>query len=218
VNEPTRVEPLILTLRGQKVILDADLAELYGVQTKRLNEQVKRNADRFPEDLMFQLTAQEWENLKSQIVTSNGELLRSQIVTLDKDVDNEPDTPNRSQFATGLSVNKSDKSNRSQFVTGSQRHRDPRFLPRAFTEHGAMMAAMVLNSPEAVAMSLFVIRAFIRMREQLAANAAILKRLAEIDKTLLEHDQALGLIWEQLQPLLAPPPDPPKRRIGFHQN
>ncbi len=91
-------------------------------------------------------------------------------------------------------------------------------MPFVFTEHGALMAAMVLNSPEAVAMSLFVIRAFVRMREQLAANAAILKRLAEIDKTLLEHDQALGLIWEQLQPLLVPPPDPPKRRIGFHQD
>ena len=89
-------------------------------------------------------------------------------------------------------------------------------LPAVFTEHGALMATMVLNSPEAVAMSLFVIRAFVRMREQLAAKAMILKRLAEIGKTLLEQDQALGLIWEQLQPLLAPPPDPPKRRIGFH--
>lgn len=91
-------------------------------------------------------------------------------------------------------------------------------LPAAFTEHGAMMAAMVLNSPEATAMSVFVVRAFVRMREQLAANVAILNRLAEIDKTLLEHDQVLGAIWEQLQPLLAPPPDPPKRRIGFHQD
>jgi hypothetical protein len=190
MNEPVQIEPLILTLRGQKVILDADLAGLYGVQTRRLNEQVKRNADRFPEDLMFQLTEQEWHNLKSQFATSSLE-----------DVGYE-----------------ADEANRSQFATGSQRHRDPRFLPRAFTEHGALMAAMVLNSPEAVAMSLFVIRAFVRMREQLAANAAILKRLAEIDKTLLEHDQALGLIWEQLQPLLAPPPDPPKKRIGFHQD
>jgi hypothetical protein len=210
MNEPVRIEPLIFTLRGQKVILDADLAGLYGVQTRRLNEQVKRNADRFPEDLMFQLTEQEWHNLKSQFATSSLE-----------DVGYEADEANRSQFATGSSERaetEQDKCNRSQFVTGSQRHRDPRFLPRAFTEHGALMAAMVLNSPEAVAMSRFVIRAFVRMREQLAANAAILKRLAEIDKTLLEHDQALGLIWEQLQPLLAPPPDPPKKRIGFHQD
>jgi uncharacterized membrane protein SirB2 len=78
------------------------------------------------------------------------------------------------------------------------------------------MAATVLNSPEAVAMSVFVVRAFMQMREQLAANAAILKRLAEIDKTLLEHDSALRIIWTKLQPLLAPPPEPPRRRIGFN--
>jgi hypothetical protein len=88
-------------------------------------------------------------------------------------------------------------------------------MPYAFTEHGAIMAASVLNSPEAVAMSVFVVRAFVQMREQLAANAEILKRLAEIDKTLLEHDRALHAIWQQLQPLLVPPPDPPKRKIGF---
>ena len=169
MNEPIRIEPLILTLRGQKVILDADLAGLYGVQTKALNQAVKRNADRFPEDLMFRLT----ETEKAEVVTNCDHLIRLKF------------SPQR---------------------------------PAVFTEHGAMMAAMVLNSPESVAMSLFVIRAFVRMREQLAANAMILKRLAEIDKTLLEHDQALGLIWEQLQPLLAPPPDPPKRRIGFHRD
>ena len=99
-----------------------------------------------------------------------------------------------------------------QFQTASGRG-----LPSiAFTEHGAIMAATVLNSPEAVAMSVFVVRAFMQMREQLAANAAILKRLAEIDKTLLEHDSALRTIWTKLQPLLAPPPEPPRRRIGFN--
>jgi hypothetical protein len=204
MNEPRLIEPLILTLRGQKVILDADLAGLYGVQTKALNQAVKRNADRFPGDLMFQLTAQEWSNLKSQIVTSSLQAVQEDKVAC-----------LRSQLVT-LNRGESDAANRSQIVTGS--HGGRRKLPVAFTEHGAMMAAMVLNSSEAVAMSLFVIRAFVRMREQFAANAAILKRLAEIDKTLLEHDQALGLIWEQLQPLLAPPPDPPRRRIGFHQD
>ena len=191
MNEMKLIEPLILTLRGQKVILDADLAEIYGVQAKVLNQAVKRNANRFPEDLMFKLTAQEWRSLKSQFAASSLQRAENEEVG----------------------------SLRSQYVTlkvGRGQHR--KYMPFAFTEHGAMMAAMVLNSPEAVAMSLFVIRAFVRMREQLAANAAILKRLAEIDKTLLEHDQALGLIWEQLQPLLAPPPDPPRRRIGFHQD
>ncbi|HEY5233850.1 MAG TPA: ORF6N domain-containing protein [Verrucomicrobiae bacterium] len=90
-------------------------------------------------------------------------------------------------------------------------------LPFAFTEHGAIMAATILNSSEAVAMSVFVVRAFLQMREQLAANTAILKRLAEIDRTLLERDSALRAIWTKLQPLLAPPPEPPRRRIkGFN--
>ncbi|HEY1717162.1 MAG TPA: ORF6N domain-containing protein [Verrucomicrobiae bacterium] len=165
------IESLIFTLRGQKVILDADLAELYDVPTKRLNEQVKRNADRFPEDFLFQLTREEAE-----------EMQRS-----------------RSQFAT------------------LKRGQNLKYLPFAFTEHGAIMAATILNSPEAVAMSVFVVRAFLQMREQLAANAAILKRLAEIDRTLLEHDSALRAIWTKLQPLLAPPPEPPRRRIkGFN--
>ena len=104
---------------------------------------------------------------------------------------------------------------RSQFVT-LKRGQNIKYLPHAFTEHGAIMAATVLNSPEAMAMSVFVVRAFMQMREQLAANAAILKRLAEIDKTLVEHDSALRVIWTKLQPLLAPTPEPPRRRIGFH--
>jgi hypothetical protein len=112
------LESLILSLRHQKVILDADLAGLYGVPTKALNQALKRNLERFPEDFCFQLTLAEWEDL-----------------------------------------------NRSHFVTGSQRHRDPRFLPRAFTEHGALMAANVLNSPEAVKMSVYVVRAFIKQRD-----------------------------------------------------
>ena len=176
------IESLIVNIRNQKVILDADLAELYGVPTKVFNQAVKRNTDRFPEDFIFQLTDQEWSNLKSQFVTSS------------------PD----------------DSTMRSQFVTASKRN--IRHRPHAFTEHGAIMAATILNSPEAVAMSVFVVRAFMRMREQLAANAAILKRLAEIDKTLLEHDSSLRAIWTKLQPLLAPPPEPPKRHIGFNRD
>jgi hypothetical protein len=170
-------------LRGQKVILDADLAEIYGVPTKRLNEQVKRNADRFPDDFLFQLTLEEAEEMQRS---------RSQIATASLAA-----APMRSQIATASKRN--------------IRHR-----PHAFTEHGAIMAATILNSSEAVAMSVFVVRAFMQMREQLAANAAILKRLAEIDKTLLEHDSALRAVWTKLQPLLAPPPELPKRRIGFN--
>ena len=183
------IESLILNIRNQKVILDADLAQLYGVPTKVFNQAVKRNVERFPEDFIFQLTAHEWSSLKSQIVTSSLEKPQTEGVV----------------------------PNWSQFVTSSKRHRGAAYRPIAFTEHGAIMAATILNSPEAVAMSVFVVRAFMQMREQLAANAAILKRLAEIDKTLLEHDSALRAIWTKLQPLLAPPPEPPKRRIGFNR-
>jgi hypothetical protein len=182
------------------VILDADLAEIYGVPTKRLNEQVKRNADRFPNDFMFQLTVDERNSL------------RWQFATLNEGIEYQGDVKNRSQIVTG-----SDEAPlRSQSVTlkdGRGQHR--KYMPYAFTEHGAIMAATVLNSPEAVAMSVFVVRAFVLMRERLAANAEILRRLAEIDKTLLEHDGALAVIWEQLQPLLTPPPEPPRKKIGF---
>jgi alanine-alpha-ketoisovalerate/valine-pyruvate aminotransferase len=105
----------------------------------------------------------------------------------------------------------------SQIVTTSKPQRRRRSnLPWAFTEHGAVMAANVLRSPKAIQMSVYVVRAFIMQREVLATNATILKRLAEIDRTLLEHDSALQVLWKRLQPLLAPPPDKPKRKIGFH--
>ena len=189
------IETLILNIRNQKVILDADLAELYGVPTYRFNEAFKRNRERFPDDFAFQLTAEEFAGLRSQMTDVNS----SQIA----------------MSSSQAVVSKGSVPNWSQFVTSSKRHRGAAYRPFAFTEHGAIMAATVLNSPEAVAMSVFVVRAFMQMREQLAANGAILKRLAEIDKTLLEHDSALRTIWTKLQPLLAPPPEPPRRRIGF---
>jgi hypothetical protein len=166
------VAPLIRTIRGLRVILDTDLAKLYGVETRALNQAVKRNQDRFPGDFNFQLTPAEAADVLR---------LRSQIVIL---------------------------------KTGRGRHL--KYAPFAFTEHGALMASTVLNSPRAVAMSVYVIRAFVKMREDLAANSAIFKRLAEIDKTLLLHDGALRDIYQKLRPLLEPPPAPPKPEIGFH--
>ncbi|MDX2250709.1 MAG: ORF6N domain-containing protein, partial [Nitrospira sp.] len=160
------IESLILTIRGHKVMIDADLAGLYGVETRTLNQAVKRNTDRFPKDFMFRLNAGE----KSEVITNCDHLRRL-------------------KFAKSL--------------------------PFAFTEHGAIMAATVLNSQQAVSMSVFVVRAFVQMREHIAANAAILKRLAEIDRALLEHDTALLDLYEKLLPLLQPLPDPPKPRIGF---
>jgi hypothetical protein len=184
------IETLIFNIRNQKVVLDADLAELYGVPTYRFNEAFKRHRERFPEDFAFQLTADEFASLKSQFVTS-----KTQAV-----------------------VKQTDATNSSQFAMSSGRHRGAAYRPWAFTEHGALMAANILRSRRAVEMSVFVIRAFVRIREHLAANAAILTRLAEIDKTLLEHDSALSAIWTRLQPLLTPPPEPPKRRIGFNRD
>lgn len=166
------ITSLIFEVRQQRVILDADLARIYGTSTKALNQAVKRNRKRFPEDFAFQLGVKESEMLRSQIVTSN------------------PEQP---------------------VSRGGRRYR-----PWMFTEHGALMAATILNSAQAVRMSVYVVRTFVLMREQIAANAAILKRLVEINKTLLEHDQALGAIWRKLQPLLQPSPDPPRREIGFH--
>ena len=185
------IESLILTLRGQKVILDSDLAELYGVPTFRFNEAFKRNRQRFPDDFAFQLTAEEFAFLR---------------------------TPNSSQIAMSsspISAGQPGAQNASPFVTSARKHRGAAYRPWAFSEHGALMAANILRSESAVAMSVFVVRAFMQMREQLAANAAILKRLAQIDQTLLEHDSALRSIWTKLQPLLAPPPEAPKRRVGF---
>jgi len=173
VESSERLEPLIFTARGRRVILDADLARVYGVATKGLNQAVKRNSERFPEDFAFRLGAAEAGGLRSLI------------------------------------------QNRSQVVTGSQKHRDPTIQAWVFTEHGALMAANVLRSAQAVRMSVYVIRAFVRLREEIATNDAILKRLAEIDRTLLQHDSALRDIYRKLLPLLQPPPDPPRRGIGF---
>ena len=196
-QKPPSDEPLsqlpIFEIRGQRVILDTDLARIYGVETKKFNQAIKRNRDRFPADFAFQLTANECRNLKSQFVTSSLQIS-----------DNKDDTSNWSQIVTS-----------SEFAAERSKHRGKTYLPWAFTEHGCLMAANVLRSERAVCMSVYVIRAFVQMREQLTANAEILKRLAEIDKTLLEHDQSLQIIWMKLQPLLAPPPVPAKKPIGF---
>ena len=162
---------LIQTIRGQRVILAADLAKLYGVQTHRLNEAIRRNKVRFPTDFMFQLTRQE------ALAHS-----RSQIAILN---------------VQGANI---------------------KHLPYAFTEHGALMAVNVLKSKKAVAMSVFIIRAFVQQRESLAANDAILKRLAEIDHTLLQYDASLCDLYDKLLPLLRQPPDPPKPTIGFRES
>jgi len=178
------ITTLIMTVRGKRVILDAELARIYGVPTRRLNEQARRNADRFPPDFAFVLTEREVADLKSQIATSSG------------------------------------GPNRSQFVTGST-HGGRRKLPMVFTEHGAIMAANVLRSKRAVQMSVFVVRAFIRMRQMLVEQRGLARKLAELEEELTArldvHETAINEILGQIKRLLSSPPEPepPKRRIGF---
>ena len=167
----TSVAGAILVVRRQRVILDADLAALYGVTTKRLNEQAKRNQNRFPEDFLFRLDAAETDSL-----------------------------------------------NRSHFATGSQKHRNPRFPPFAFTEHGAIMAATLLNSPRAVEMSIYVVRAFVQLRELLSSSKELAERLdqleARIEKKLASHDDAIAAMLSAIRELMNPP-SARRRSIGF---
>jgi hypothetical protein len=181
------ISSVIRTIRGQKVILDYDLARIFGVPTFRFNEAVKRNRKRFPADFLFQLTSEAFESL------------RSQIAILER------------------------KSNPSQIAIGSQKHRNPRHLPYAFTEHGAIMAANVLNSPRAVQMSVFVVRAFIQMRELLGTTKELANQLAALEKKLTArldgHEVAIVEVFRRVMDILDPPPalpEPPKRKIGFH--
>jgi hypothetical protein len=160
----------IFTVRGKRVILDSDLAELYDVPTKQLNQQVRRNPGRFPPDFAFRLSPDEWE------------------------------------------------VNRSQFVTGSEKHRDPRSLPFAFTEHGALMAAGVLNSKRAIEVSIFVVRTFVAMREVLAEGGELTRRLDELERALegrlAKQDQAIAEIFAAIRALMKPT-DNRQRPIGF---
>jgi hypothetical protein len=160
------VESRVLILRHQRVILDVDLAQLYAVPVKRLNEQVRRNQERFPADFMFQLNSKEHEALRSQIATS-----------------------------------KKGRGGR-------------RYTPFAFTEHGAIMAATVLNSERAVAMSVFVVRAFVRLREMLATNRRLAGKIDELENRLDTHDSTIQDLIEAIKELMTPE-DPPRKRIGF---
>jgi phage regulator Rha-like protein len=158
-------QDLIHRVRGQAVILDADLAALYGVTTKRLNEQIRRNRQRFPEDFAFQLSEQEWNALRSQFATSN--------------------------------------------ERGGRRYR-----PYAFTEHGAIMAANVLNSERAVQMSVAVVRAFIKLRRMALSVEALARKVNQLEN---KYDERFRFVFDAIRELMTPP-DPPRRRIGFSKD
>jgi hypothetical protein len=164
------IEAKILNLRGQKVMLDADLAELYGVETKVLNQAVKRNADRFPEDFMFQLTPAEHGSLRSQIVT---------------------------------------------LKIGRGQHR--KFMPYAFTEHGALMLGNVLKSARAVEASLLVVRVFVRLRELVSTHKDLSAKFDELERKVSGHDQAIAGLIHAIRELMKMPDPKRKRPIGFAQ-
>ena len=170
-----QIGSLIRTIRGQKVILDTDLARIFGVPTFRFNEAIKRNRERFPDDFLFQLTREEQKALTSQIAMS-------------------------------------------KVGRGGRRT-----LPYAFTENGAIMAANVLNSPEAVRMSVFVVRAFVQMRDLLGGTKELARQLADLEKKLTArlnvHESVIVDVLRRVMEILDPPPlppEPPRRRIGFH--
>ena len=159
-----QIESLILTIRGKQVILDRDLARLYGVETKRLNEQVKRNIERFPEDFMFQLSKEEAELSRSQFATSSEGISRSQIATMNEDGDN-----SRSQNAT-LKV---------------KQGQNIKYLPYAFTENGIAMLSSVLRSPMAIATNIHIMRAFNAMRHFIGSQAQVFQRIEVLERTQL---------------------------------
>ena len=162
-----KIEQRILLIRGEKVIVDADLSQFYGVPTKRLNEQVKRNKARFPNDFMFQLSAEE----KSELVANCDHLEK-------------------------LKYSNS--------------------LPYAFTEHGAIMAASILNSKRAIEVSVFIVRAFVKLRRMIAEHQELSRRIAQIESHLADHDEQIIELIRVVKQLLKPEPPPKKRRIGFN--
>jgi len=161
-----KIQQCILLIRGEKVIIDADLAEAYGVPTRRLNEQVRRNLKRFPGDFMFQLTSEE----KAEVIANCDHLEK-------------------------LKFSKA--------------------LPLAFTEHGAIMAASVLNSQKAVEVSVFVVRAFVQLREVLAGHKELARKISQLERKLGDHDQQIMVLIEAIKQLMDPKPPPETRRIGF---
>lgn len=178
------LEPIIHTIRGERVILDADLARLYGVETRVLKQAVRRNREKFPPDFMFELTRAEASHLQ-RALNPEDVILRSQIVTL-------------------------------------KHGRHVKHLPFAFTEHGALMAANLLNSPQAVQMSVFVVRAFVRMRSLLTDTRELAKKLAALEADLRSrldtHEAAIAEFMGRIMQLLDPPPAPTvqEKELGFH--
>lgn len=192
------IERRIYLIRGQKVMLDFDLAELYGVPTKQLNQQVTRNKKRFPEDFMFRLTKAEAEFLRSHFVISK-QALRSQIVTSNAE---------RAQFA-GKNENL-----RLQIATSSSGKGGRRYLPYAFTEQGVAMLSSVLNSDQAIEVNIAIMRAFVRLRQMLETNEQLNRKFVAVIKKLSTHDKYFQVVFKELKKLTEKPKSS-GRQIGF---
>jgi ORF6N domain len=165
-NPVQLIERRIYLIRGHKVMIDVDLAELYGVPTKRLNEQVRRNSKRFPADFMFKLTKEEEENL------------------------------------------------RSQFATSRSGHGGRRSLPYAFTEQGVTMLSSVLNSEQAIAVNIMIMRAFVKLRQMLESNEELNRKFAAVIRKLSTHDKYFKIVFDELK-RLTEQPAPSRKEIGF---
>lgn len=188
---PDQLAPLVIRLRRENVILDADIAALYGVETKRLNEAVKRNIERFPADFMFQLTEEELENLRSQIVTSSpGSIsLRSQFATLNAETD----------------------SLRSQSVT-PKRGQHRKYLPYAFTEQGVAILSSVLRSPHAVDVNIAIMRTFVQLRFLMQSNKFLAEKIEKLEE---KYDQNFQIVFDAIKQLITADSIPSKE-LGFH--
>lgn len=183
----SRIAQSIYVLRGQKVILDWELAHLYGVAAKVLNQAVKRNRERFPSDFMFQFTAKETAYLKSQYVISGEQRAADQLIL----------------------------KNWSQSVTSSRKHRGQVYRPYAFTEQGVAMLSSVLRSERAVKVNIAIMRAFVKLRETLDTNRELARRFDQLEQRVGKHDEEIAAIIDAIRQLMAPP-EKPRRQIGFH--
>ena len=186
--KPENLAQLVFFIRSEKVMLDADLAALYGVRPKALNQAVKRNNARFPADFCFQLTAKEWADLKSRI----------------------------SGTTSQAADNEAPAQNWSQFVTSSMRHRGATYRPYAFTEQGVAMLSSVLRSKRAVEVNVAIMRTFVQLRRLMDTNRDLARKIEALEK---KYDEQFAVVFEAIKQLIAPPePEPPRRRIGFHQS
>src|SRR5438132_8261830 len=186
--KPENLAQLVFFIRGEKVMLDADLAALYGVRPKALNQAVKRNRARFPSDFCFQLTAKEWAEIRTAAGAFNSQGADSQEIA----------------------------PNSSQFVMSSKRHRGAAYRPYAFTEQGVAMLSGVLRSLRAVQVNIEIMRAFVHLRQLLASNSELARKLESLEK---KYDAQFKVVFDAIRALMAPnPPEAskPKREIGFH--